>query len=109
MHIFLIYINIFCLELISFLFLSFSTTIWDLISVAVGISGMRFLDASPTFHFLGLSVPLVMRPLHSLPLPVTTHSAGMKIFIPISFLSFLIQFQDADLGFPLVILVSVGV
>lgn len=109
MHIFLIYINIFCLELILFLFLSFSTTIWDLISVAVGISGMRFLDASPTFHFLGLSVPLVMRPLHSLPLPVTTHSAGMKIFIPISFLSFLIQFQDADLGFPLVILVSVGV
>lgn len=109
MHIFLIYINIFCLEFISFLFFSFSTTIWDLAGVAVGISGMRVLDASPTFYFRGLSVPLVMRPLHSLPLPVTTHSAGMKIFIPISFLSFLIQFQDADLGFPLIILVSVGV
>lgn len=109
MHIFLVYINIFYLEFISFLFFSFSTTIWDLIGVAVGISGMRFLDAYPTFYFLGLSVPLVMRPLHSLPLPVTTHSAGMKIFIPISFLSFLIQFQDADLGFPLIILVSIGV
>ena len=37
------------------------------------------------------------------------HSTGMKILVPISSLSFLIQFQDADLGFPLIILVLVDV
>lgn len=40
---------------------------------------------------------------------ITAHSARMKSLTPIFFLSFLIEFQDADLGFPLVILVSVGV
>ena len=40
-----------------------------------------FIDASPTFYFLDLTVPPVLRPLDFLPLAMTIHSAGMKMKI----------------------------
>lgn len=42
-------------------------------------------------------------------IPTPCHSTGIKILVPVSFLSLYLQFQDADLGFPLIVLVSAGV
>lgn len=99
---------LFCLEFIFFLF----SLQYHVIGVAMSISRIWFLnatwvsiDASPytslTFQF----------PQWWGPKTISTpyHSTGMKVLVPISFLSLYLQFQDADLGFPLIVLVSAGV